>query len=122
MTKTNPTYLQMLHASENGDLETVETYMKKHPKDLDRAHPHGYTALFLAAAAGHEDIVQFLLDKDASPFAPKGHILAPSLIADQRGHHKIARMIDKVREEKETARLAKKSVAVKKKTKVAAPR
>ncbi|MEQ1824418.1 MAG: ankyrin repeat domain-containing protein [Pirellula sp.] len=95
-------YCDLCTASHIGDIATVRELLDLDPKLVNRAsdyvtyYPCSGTAIRNAAAAGHLEIVQLLLDRGADPnlpeegIAPRGHALYS---AAANGHFEIAKLL-----------------------------
>ncbi len=95
----------------NGDLATIKVLLKSNPTFVSSRDEFGRTPLHLAAAAGHEEIVELLLESGADvnaradeglkPYsasgAPKGSVIyiGPSALYDAAtaGHWEIAELL-----------------------------
>ena len=58
-------YTALHIAASKGHLEIVKVLVEKYECTVDAAAEGQTTPLLLAAASGHEDIVEYLLDHDA---------------------------------------------------------
>ena len=63
--------LQPLHAqsifdlARSGSVKEMQTYLKKHPEQLNLISEHGASPFLLAAYRGNNEVAQLLLDKGA---------------------------------------------------------
>lgn len=83
----------LLDAARKGDLATVKTLIDK-GTPLETQTPYGQTPLYLAAMSGHQDIVQFLLDKGAKTDVTDRFYKASMLdFVLERKHYAVAKLI-----------------------------
>ena len=81
----------------SGDLEQLMRLAREHGCDLIRSHddPNALTTLHLAAAAGHQSVVDWLLSEDvgADPAALRGNNFSPLHSAAMNGHARICQTL-----------------------------
>jgi hypothetical protein len=83
----------LLAASRSGNLAATRTAIEQ-GASLETKTPYGQTPLYLAAMNGHEDVVQFLLEKGASTAVKDSFYRAPMLaFVIQRKHWGVAKLL-----------------------------
>ena len=88
-----PVQDQLNLAASDGSLDRVKTLVETYPALVYYADGDGRTPLHYAAAYGHTDIVTYLLEHGANPFAQDSEGTAPQSTAVRRGHPDTARVI-----------------------------
>jgi hypothetical protein len=84
---------ELLAAARRGDLASVRTSVEKGAA-LETKTSYGQTPLYLAAMSGHQDVVDFLLDKGASTNVRDTFYKAPMLVfVLQRKHYDVAKAL-----------------------------
>jgi len=83
----------LLAASRMGNLAAAKAAVEKGAA-IETTTPYGQTALYLAAMNGHEEVVQFLLDKGANTNVKDTFYKAPMLaFVIQRKHWGVAKLL-----------------------------
>jgi len=83
----------LLSAARKGDLASVKVLCEKGAA-IETTTPYGQTPLYLAAMNGHDDVVQFLIDKGANTEVKDSFYKASILdFTLQRKHYAIAKML-----------------------------
>ena len=87
-----------LHAAAfNGNLGALRQLLLERGADpSSTTHSHGMTPLHLAAAGGHEAIVNVLLDAGSPATARDGRKRTPAAWARRRGHAELAARLERL--------------------------
>jgi ankyrin repeat protein len=100
-------------AADNGDLETVKKLISADPKLVDAPDREGKTALHYAAAKGHLNVVEWLVQKGANVNARNSSGITPLYLAKGFGKKDIAQFLEQhggtaevVKPQKQTAKTA----------------
>jgi hypothetical protein len=84
----------VLHlAAMEGQLDQVKSLIIEFPYELNRQNNAGETALFLSCARGHQQIVDFLLQKGANPNISNLEGACPCHIAAAMGYSQILQLL-----------------------------
>lgn len=86
---------ELMNATKNGDLETVEAYLKEDININTRDPKNGYTALHWAAEKGQKKIVKLLIEKGANLNAKTKNNLTPLNLADNNFENEISELLIK---------------------------
>ncbi|KAL3531825.1 hypothetical protein ACH5RR_005346 [Cinchona calisaya] len=79
---------QLFSSVQNGELETVETMVHQDPTILGLTTVHGrLSALHVAAANGHLQVLSMLLDRSVNPDVLNRHKKTPLMLAAIHGKH-----------------------------------
>ncbi|MBI5092927.1 MAG: ankyrin repeat domain-containing protein [Candidatus Hydrogenedentes bacterium] len=88
-----PNSSPVLQLARRGDLEGLRAVLEADPKLVNAKGEQGQTPLHLAAAGGHRDLVDFLLEYGANPRATNDNSDTPSDIAQLAGHRDIMKTL-----------------------------
>lgn len=80
----------LLDAAAKGDAARVRSFLLHSAAEVDVRNRKGETALILAAAGGHMDVVQILKNVHADPFAIGQDNLTARGRAEKAGHCRVA--------------------------------
>ncbi len=90
-------YEKVVQVAQQGDVEAMRALLEAHGSDTVRADgdPDELTTLHWACAAGHRDLVAFLLSDavGAEPGALRGNSFSPLHAAAMEGHAEVCRML-----------------------------
>jgi len=88
-----PIEQQVIVAASKGDLDSLKALVESDPELVYVLGEENRTPLHYAAAYGHNDIVEYLLDNGADPLFEDTDGVCPQSTATQRGHPDTAKII-----------------------------
>ncbi|CAK9041788.1 unnamed protein product [Durusdinium trenchii] len=93
----------LMHAAQQNDLHSVQHLgsLLDDPLAINAKRGDGATALNLAAALGHVEVVESLCDLRADPNACANHMVTPLLLAAREGHLAVVQLLVEHRAELE---------------------